>query len=45
MDAPQGRGVHFFILTVGIDSGDEFRLREYIYNGNFCAEDMGGKLK
>lgn len=35
----------FFILTVGIDSGDEFRLREYIYNGNFCAEDMGGKLK
>lgn len=35
----------FFMPTVGIGSGDEIGLREYAHSGNFCAEDMGGKLK
>lgn len=33
----------FFMLTVGIGSGDETGLGEYDKNKSFCAEDTGGK--
>lgn len=41
--APWKESVHFFIFTVGIESGD-VRLREYAHSGNFCAEKYTEKL-